>query len=198
MSDAARPSEQSDGPPQASGVLIGAGVGVIVLTIILVVAAVLLAANAEQTAPVVKLVRDVLIILMALELVIVGAAIVVFLIQVARFVNLMNNEVQPILSSASDTVNAVRGTAVFLSKHVTEPVVAIAGTLGGLGRAMRDIDAIRKAAGMAVAAASASWPTDTQAGPSTGEPEQTPEPPRAEPPDSGAEGPDTVSADDDT
>lgn len=197
MSDAARPNQQSGGPPQASGILIGAGVGIIVLTIILAVAAVLLAANAEQTAPIVELVRDMLIILMALELVIVGAAIVVFLIQVARFVNLMNNEVQPILSSASDTVNAVRGTAVFLSKHVTEPVVAIAGTLGGLGRAMRDIDAIRKAAGMAVTAASASWPMGTQAAPSTGEPEQTPEPPRAEPPDGGAKKPDTVSADDD-
>ncbi len=163
MSDALSLNEQSDNQNQASGFAIGAGIGILVLTIILVVAAVLLAANAETTAPAVEVVRDVLIIVMALELAVIGVALVVFLVQLARFVNLMNNEVRPILASATDTVNAVRGTALFMNKHVTAPVMAVVSTLGGFGKIMRDADAIRKAAGIAVTTAVANWPTGSDA-----------------------------------
>jgi hypothetical protein len=138
------PSEDGD---KASTALIAAGVGGVVLTIILVVAAILLAANAQTAGPFVEVIRDVLIIILALELVIMGAAIVVFLVQLARFLNLLNNEIQPIVASTQDTVNVLRGTAIFLSRHVSEPVIGIAGALGGLAATLRDIDAIRKSTG---------------------------------------------------
>lgn len=139
------PEAPSGEANKASTALIAAGVGSVVLTIILVVVAIVLAANAQTAGPAVEIVRDVLIILLALELVIVGAAVVVFLVQLARFLNLLNNEIQPIAASTKDTVNVLRGTAVFLSRHVSEPVVAVAGALGGLAATLRDIDAIRKA-----------------------------------------------------
>jgi hypothetical protein len=141
------PETPSQDAENASKALIAAGVGGVVLTVILVVAAIILAANAQTAGPFVEVVRDVLIIVLALELVIMGAAIVVFLVQLARFLNLLNNEIQPIVASTKDTVNVLRGTAIFLSRHVSEPVIGIAGALGGLAATLRDIDAIRKAMG---------------------------------------------------
>jgi hypothetical protein len=67
--------------------------------------------------------RDVFIILVAFEFMIIGVALVVLIIQLARLVNLLNNEVRPILDSASEAANTMRGTARFLSDKLVEPVV---------------------------------------------------------------------------
>lgn len=139
------PESPSQNGDKASTAMIAVGVGSVVLTLILVVVAIILAANAQTAGPAVEVVRDVLIIILALELVIVGAAVVVFLIQLARFLTLLNSEIQPIVASTQDTVNVLRGTAIFLSRHVSEPVIGIAGALGGLAATLRDIDVIRKA-----------------------------------------------------
>ena len=141
--------------------LIGVGVGILVLTIILVTAAILLAIYAETTAPGVEVIRDLMIIALTLELIVIGAALTVFIVQVARFVNLLNNEVQPIITSTQDTINTVRGTAIFLSKNVSEPIIQASATLRGIGKVLDDIDAISKAVGVAAAAAS---PTGARSG----------------------------------
>ena len=156
MSDASSPDAQSEGKRQAQGILIGAILGIVLLTAALVVAAVFLAIYAESAAPAVEVVRDLLIIALALELLVMGVAFVVFLVQVARFINLMNNEIQPIITSTSETLNTVRGTAAFLSKNLVEPVIAANAALRGMAKAMKDVEAIRKAAGIAMTAAMAS------------------------------------------
>lgn len=156
MSDVSPPDAQSESKQQAQGILIGAILGIILLTVALVAAAVLLAIYAESAAPAVEVVRDLLIIALALELLVIGVAFVVFLVQVARFINLMNNEIQPIITSTSETLNTVRGTAAFLSKNLVEPVIAAHAALRGMAKAMKDVEAIRKAAGIAMTAAMAS------------------------------------------
>jgi hypothetical protein len=136
------------------------------MTVGLVLIAVALAANAETAGPGVRVVRDLLIIVMALELVVIGAAITVLLVQVARFINLVNNELQPLVTSASDTINAIRGTAIFISKNLTEPIINIQGTLKGLAKAAKDVETIQKAAGIFASAAAASSPTGAHSTPS--------------------------------
>jgi hypothetical protein len=131
----------------------------IVLGLALVGAAILLASNPQNTGPGVRIVRDLLIIVMALEVIVIGAAFALFLIQLARLVNLIHNEVEPLIEAASDTVNTVRGTAVFLSKNLVEPVTTVSSTIRGVSKVVGDVDAIRKAAGVVMGAASVPPPT---------------------------------------
>ncbi|MBN1121419.1 MAG: hypothetical protein JXJ17_10080 [Anaerolineae bacterium] len=145
---------QSGDQQDAQALFIGIGIGIVVITIIVVVGGVLLAVFADQTSAAVEVIRDFLIIVMALELVIIATAITVFLIQTARFINLLNNEIQPIITSTQDTVNTVRGTAAFLSKNLTEPVMKASSTMQAIGKTMKDIDAIRKVTEIAFSAAS--------------------------------------------
>jgi len=147
----------------------------IVLGLLLLAAAILLAANAQDAGPSVRVVRDLLIIVMSLEIIIVGAAFTLFLIQLARLVNLIHNEVEPLIDAASETVNTVRGTAAFLSKNLVEPVTAVNSTLRGVSKVVGDVDAIRKAAGVVMSASSVAAPYV----PPVEKPEDEPAPRRA-------------------
>lgn len=171
---------QTEADNDAQSFLIGAAVGIVALTVALVVAAVLLAINARSAGPGVEIVRDLLIVTLVLELLVIGAAVVIFIIQVARFVNLLTNEIEPIITSTQDTVNVVRGTAVFISKNAVEPIIATASAMRGIGRVLGDIDAIGKAAGIGAAAAAAMSATGARSAPqpapnAASEEEQPPE-----------------------
>jgi hypothetical protein len=80
--------------------------------------------------------RDIFIIVVALESLVIGAALVVLMIQLASLVNLLQNEVRPILEATSDTVNTLRGTAEFLGESVVEPVIKLNGYLASLRRVL--------------------------------------------------------------
>lgn len=79
-------------------------------------------------------IRDVFIIVVALESLVIGAALVVLVVQLASLINLIQNEVRPILNATSETVNTLRGTVEFLGENVVEPVVKLNGYLAGLRR----------------------------------------------------------------
>jgi hypothetical protein len=78
--------------------------------------------------------RDVFIIVVALESLLIGVALIVLIVQLASLINLLQNEVRPILKATSETVNNLRGTAEFLGENVVEPVVKLSGYLAGLNR----------------------------------------------------------------
>jgi hypothetical protein len=65
---------------------------------------------------------------------IVGIAVVVLSVQVATLVNLLQNEVRPMLNSTNDTINNLRGTTEFLSENLVEPVIQLNGYLASLKR----------------------------------------------------------------
>jgi hypothetical protein len=77
-------------------------------------------------------VRDIFIIFMAVEFLIIGIALVVLIIQLASLINLLNNEVRPILKSTTETVNTLKGTTQFLSDNMVEPVIKLNEYLAGL------------------------------------------------------------------
>ena len=79
-------------------------------------------------------IRDVFIIVVALESFVIGAALVVLVVQLASLINLIQNEVRPILNATSETVNTLRGTVEFLGENVVEPVVKLNSYLAGLRR----------------------------------------------------------------
>jgi len=87
--------------------------------------------------------RDVFIIVVALESLVIGVALIVLIVQLASLINLLQNEVRPILKATSETVNNLRGTAEFLGENVVEPVVKLNGYLAGLYR-MLELMGIKK------------------------------------------------------
>jgi len=87
----------------------------------------------QPAAPTEKI-RDVFIIFMALESLVIGVALVILMIQLAILINLLQNEIKPILDSTSETVNTIRGTATFLSDNLTEPVIKLNEYLAGIKR----------------------------------------------------------------
>lgn len=96
----------------------------------------------QPTAPTDKI-RDIFIIVVALESLIIGVALIVLIVQLASLINLLQNEVRPILNATSETVNTLRGTAEFLGENVVEPVIKLNGYLAGLTR-MLELMGIKK------------------------------------------------------
>ncbi len=97
----------------------------------------------ETPAENVQRLRDIFIIVVALESLTIGAAIVVLIVQMASLINLIQNEVKPILHATSETVNTLRGTVDFLGENVVEPVIELKGYLAGLNR-MLELIGLRK------------------------------------------------------
>ncbi len=87
----------------------------------------------QPSAPTDKI-RDVFIIVVALESLVIGVALIVLIVQLASLINLLQNEVRPILHATNETVNTLRGTAEFLGENVVEPVIKLNGYLAGLKR----------------------------------------------------------------
>jgi amino acid permease len=125
-----KPPEPSAQDQKMRRVMIGVIVGVIILLILLGVAIFFLL---QPTTPTDKI-RDVFIIVVALESLIIGVAVIVLIVQLASLINLLQNEVRPILTATNETVNNLRGTAEFLGENVVEPVIKLNGYLAGMNR----------------------------------------------------------------
>ncbi len=89
-------------------------------------------------------VRDIFIIFMALESLLIGATLVVLMIQMARLINLLQNEIKPILDSTNETVSNLRGTTMFLSDNLVEPVIKMNEYLAGFTQFFQVLGLVRK------------------------------------------------------
>jgi hypothetical protein len=87
-----------------------------------------------QPATPTERIRDVFIIVVALESLVIGVALIVLIIQLASLINLLQNEVRPILTATNETVNTLRGTVEFLGENAVEPVIKLNGYLAGMNR----------------------------------------------------------------
>lgn len=97
----------------------------------------------QPTTPTAQI-RDVFVIAMAVELLLIGISMVILIIQIAKLVNLLQNEVKPLLESANETLTTVRGTAAFLSEAITEPVVKLNSFMAGVQRAIEMLNIFGK------------------------------------------------------
>ena len=104
--------------------LIGITVGVIFL--------------AKSDAQITSQVRDIFIIILVIESFLIGAALIILIIQLALLSSLLQNGIKPILSSSEETIRTVKGTSQFISERVVKPVVSIGGLLAG-GRKLFEI-----------------------------------------------------------
>ena len=104
-----------------------AGIVVVLIIIlgILVTGVVFLISPGLTSIDTVSRLRDIFIILMALESLLIGLALTILIIQIARLTNLLENEVKPILDSTNETISNLRGTTKFLSDNLVEPVIKL-------------------------------------------------------------------------
>ncbi len=127
-------------PPKNNNKVLYIIIGVVVLLVLLGIVAIWFLL--QPTTPTNKI-RDVFIIIVAIESGVIGVALVVLIVQLAALINLLQNEVKPILLATNETVNTLRGTTEFLSENVVEPVIKLNGYMAGLTR-MLELLGVRK------------------------------------------------------
>jgi hypothetical protein len=101
-----------------AGIVAGAILGLIILG----GGGYLLIINPETTA----VLRDVFIIVLALESIVVGTLLSILIFQIHNLTRLLKEEIKPILDSTNETVSTVRGTATFVSENVVSPMIEAA------------------------------------------------------------------------
>ena len=86
--------------------------------------------------------RDIFIIFMAVESLVIGFALVILMVQLAVLTNMLQHEIKPILESTNETVNTVRGTAIFVSENLVDPIVKLNSYVAGLSRVVEVINSL--------------------------------------------------------
>lgn len=82
-------------------------------------------------------VRDLAIILLALESLVIGIVLVVLILEIRNLAKLLREEIKPILDSADETVRTVRGTTSFVSETFVNPMIRVSGFASGILEALR-------------------------------------------------------------
>lgn len=81
--------------------------------------------------------RDIAIIVLALESIVIGVLLAILVWQVIRLVRMLKEEVMPIMRNTQETVSTVKGTADFMSDHLVQPVVKASSYAAGTREALK-------------------------------------------------------------
>lgn len=123
---------------------LGALILIFICVLLFALAIALVGGGSGRAAHWVSIIRDLFIIVLAMEGMFMGLALIVLVLQLAALVNLLQNEIKPIVDNANETVTTVRGTAQFMSQSVVEPVVKFGAMVAGVGALVRDALGIRR------------------------------------------------------
>lgn len=120
----------------------GAIIGLIVFFFLL---ALLISTGDEALTDAIRIIRDLVIIFLALEGVLIILGLAVLTLQLARLVNLLQTEVKPILENTQETVKTAQGTVEFVGSNLAEPVIAASGFFAGMSVLVSNLFGIRRA-----------------------------------------------------
>ena len=73
----------------------------------------------------VQTIRDLAVIVLALESIIIGVVLVMLVLQVRSLVMVLQHDIKPILNSASETMGTVRGTTSLVSQGLVSPAIKV-------------------------------------------------------------------------
>ena len=82
-------------------------------------------------------VRDIAIILVAVEILIMNGLLVVLIWQIWRLVKMIRAEIRPVIKDGQETVGTVKGSAEFVSTSFISPLITASSKLAGLLRSAR-------------------------------------------------------------
>ena len=83
--------------------------------------------------------RDISIIFLAFESIIVLVLLSILIIQVRNLVILINEEIRPMLEASQETADTVRNTTTFVSRHVAQPFINASSFAAGLRQAAKTL-----------------------------------------------------------
>ena len=91
--------------------------------------------------------RDIAIIALAVESLIIGLFLIILMWQIRSLTRLLQHEVKPLLDSVNETASTVKGTTVFLSDNVVSPMIRAASLASGVNRALKVLTRKRRRGG---------------------------------------------------
>lgn len=115
--------------------------GAVAFLVLLVVAIVLMARFPSAT----QVVRDIAIVFVAVETFLIGLAMILLIFQIQVLIQVLRDEIQPLLRSVNDTASTVRGTTEFVSHNMVSPIIKAAGFTAGVRRVVSDVVGVVKA-----------------------------------------------------
>ncbi len=83
--------------------------------------------------------RDIAIIVLALVTIVVGVFLAILIFQLQSLIVLLRDEIRPILESANETANTVRGTTTFVSEAVVSPMISVASYVAAVRQTIRTL-----------------------------------------------------------
>jgi hypothetical protein len=122
-------------------IALGSLIGIIVVS--LIVALIGGIAGSDGIGSAFRVIRDFFIIVLALQGILISVALIVLVLQLTSLINLLRNEIKPLLDEARYTLSTVRGTTEFVSKNVTSPVIRVASTVAGVRAFFTELAGLR-------------------------------------------------------
>jgi hypothetical protein len=130
-------------------IILGSAALIGLLVLLFVIALVLTLVTGGDFAATIRVIRDLVIIFLSLEGILIILSLAILALQVARLVNLLQTEVKPILENTQETVKTAQSTVEFMSDNLTEPVIRASGFLSGASVMLSSLFGIRRAIGSA-------------------------------------------------
>ena len=82
-------------------------------------------------------IRDISIIMVALESFVIMAMLGILIWQVYKLVKMMQTEIRPIIQDTQETLATLRGTTNFMTENVVNPVVETSSKIAGYRRTLQ-------------------------------------------------------------
>lgn len=125
--------------------LTAAALGGVIVVIFLIGLGLAVFTDPIVTAPRIQIIRDIAVIAIGLEAILIIVALAVLIIQVTRLIIMLKTETKPVLKNAQDAVASAKGTVDFVGSNVTEPIVRVGSFMAGAKVLVRDLGGIRRA-----------------------------------------------------
>ena len=136
-------SGDSAGRKIARLIKLSAILGILILLLLFGAALAAALTAAETWAPIIRIFRDVFLLLLILEAALVILALAILMLQAAGFLIMLKTELKPIIDNARETTRLSKATAQFINSNAVDPLIQIKSFLSGLLAFLRELIRIR-------------------------------------------------------
>ena len=136
-------ARDSSGPNITRMIKLSAILGILIILILIGAALTAALTAAETWAPFFRIFRDVILLILLLESMLVIAALAILMLQAAGFLIMLKTEAQAILDNARETTRLSKATARFINSNAVDPLIQIKSFLSGLLAFLRELIRIR-------------------------------------------------------
>ncbi|MCY3833238.1 MAG: hypothetical protein OXG85_09480 [Chloroflexi bacterium] len=132
-------AQASSGPSITRLIKLTATLGILIILALLGAALVAALTAAETWAPLIQIFRDIFLLILILESVLLITALAILMLQAAGFLIMLKTEMKPILDNARETTRLSKATAQFINSNAMDPLIQIKSFLSGLLAFLREL-----------------------------------------------------------